>query len=94
MRGPRAHIFLLVDMEFGSCATSGKYATETSYNNVNSSGLVCAGEPMGWDRFQIFKHYIWKLIACKQVVKLTYPPAKKYCLKRLYIPDPCMNAHS
>ena len=31
MRGPRAQIFLLVDMEIGSCATSRKYAAETSY---------------------------------------------------------------
>jgi hypothetical protein len=94
MRGPRAHIFFLVDMEFGSFATSGKYTTETSYNNVRNLGLVCAGGPTGWDRFQIFEHCIWKLIACKTEVKLTYSPVKKYCRKRLYIPDPCMNAHS
>jgi hypothetical protein len=48
MRVPRAQIFVLVDMEFGSVAASGKFTTETSYNNVNSSGLMCAGEPMRW----------------------------------------------
>ena len=94
MRGPRVQIFLLVDMELRSFKASGKYPNETSYNNVRSLGLVCTGKPTGWDRFQIFKHCIWKLIACKTEVKLTYSPAKKYCLKRLYIPDPCMNAHS
>jgi hypothetical protein len=48
MRVPRAQIFVLVDMEFGSVAACGKFTTETSYNNVNSSGLMCAGEPMRW----------------------------------------------